>query len=275
MLRGGMAMLGKKRAELPFRAYNGSEPFVFISYAHADSAVVFPIIKELNDRGVYMWYDEGIEIGSEWPQAIAERIMNCRRFMLFISHSSIRSNNVRQEVNFANSKHKNIVPIYLKHVKLNAGLEMILSVFQATYLDAYKNNIEGFYKDMYKALTEDMDNARSAVTIMGGAHTGGAFLRLDKNGDKALPASVRLPESGRFTIGRFDVSLGIQQSDFEFSHEVRYVSRKHASFEHSVGGYTVTDLGSKAGTWINGYIFAPLLFSFLRCLGFWPTANWK
>ena len=35
----------------PFEAYPGNEPYIFVSYAHADSDVVYPEIKWLHDTG--------------------------------------------------------------------------------------------------------------------------------------------------------------------------------------------------------------------------------
>ena len=52
----------------------GYDPFVFISYAHADRALVMPIVQGLKARGIRVWYDEGIEVGNEWPDFIAEHI---------------------------------------------------------------------------------------------------------------------------------------------------------------------------------------------------------
>jgi hypothetical protein len=37
--------------KIPFEAYNGSEPYLFVSYAHKDSHVVFPEIAFLHEAG--------------------------------------------------------------------------------------------------------------------------------------------------------------------------------------------------------------------------------
>mgnify|MGYP006225278173 CR=1 FL=1 len=39
----------------PFEAYDGNEPFIFISYAHKDSARVFKEISALNYAGYHVW----------------------------------------------------------------------------------------------------------------------------------------------------------------------------------------------------------------------------
>lgn len=43
-----------------FKAYEGDEKFIFISYAHKDSETVYPIIEKLNADGYRVWFDDGI-----------------------------------------------------------------------------------------------------------------------------------------------------------------------------------------------------------------------
>lgn len=46
-------------------AYEGSEPYIFVSYSHKDSATVLPVISELQAEGFRVWYDASIEAGTE------------------------------------------------------------------------------------------------------------------------------------------------------------------------------------------------------------------
>ena len=48
-----------------FTAYEGGEPYIFISYAHKDTDRVMPILKALAAKGFRIWYDAGIEAGTE------------------------------------------------------------------------------------------------------------------------------------------------------------------------------------------------------------------
>ena len=41
-------------------AYEGTEPYIFISYAHKNTDQVIPIISVLQNRGFRVWYDAGI-----------------------------------------------------------------------------------------------------------------------------------------------------------------------------------------------------------------------
>ena len=49
------------------KPYEGDKEFIFISYSHKDNALVFPVIEKLAENGFRVWYDEGIDPGSEWP----------------------------------------------------------------------------------------------------------------------------------------------------------------------------------------------------------------
>ena len=83
-----------------------------------------------------------------------------------------------------------------------------------------------------------------------------------------LVSSERLPkeilvniEPGQsFTIGRFDVTVGKKQSDFEFDKSTKAVSRHHAAVERQMdGSYVIVDLASSAGTYLNGERMTPNL----------------
>lgn len=114
-------------------AYEGSEPYIFISYAHSDTQQVLPIISALQDRGFRIWYDAGIEAGTEWPEYIAQHVKDCGSFMAFMSHHAADSHNCRREINFAIKLRKEPLVIYLEDVELSLGMQMQLDSLQAIY----------------------------------------------------------------------------------------------------------------------------------------------
>ena len=109
------------------------QPYIFISYAHADSERVFPIITALQERGYRVWYDAGIEAGTEWPEYIAEHLDGCAAFLAFISEGSMNSHNCRREINFAIELGKDPLVVYLEYVELSLGMRMQLGSLQAMY----------------------------------------------------------------------------------------------------------------------------------------------
>ena len=87
--------------------------------------------------------------------------------------------------------------------------------------------------------------------------THGAKLRYVGNTEHPRVIAVSVAEGGAFTIGRFDVSVGLQQSDFEFDKKTKAISRRHAAIERGVDGYGIVDLASSAGTFISGQKIPP------------------
>ena len=48
------------------KVYNGQGSYIYISYAHRDFEKVEPFLNEFYKRGYNIWYDIGIEAGTEW-----------------------------------------------------------------------------------------------------------------------------------------------------------------------------------------------------------------
>lgn len=108
-------------------AYEGKEPYIFVSYAHKDSPTVFRIIEKLSSRGYRIWYDEGIEPGSEWPEYIANHLIGAEMVLSILTPNAVQSVNCRREVNFALSKNKPVLAIYMDKFEIPAGMELQLS----------------------------------------------------------------------------------------------------------------------------------------------------
>lgn len=131
-------------------AYEGTEPYIFISYAHKDSDRVLPIISALQERGFRVWYDAGIEAGTEWPEYIAEHLESCTVFLAFLSQSALDSPNCRREINFAIDERKEMLNIYLEELRLSAGMRMQLGVLQAMFCYRHSSR-ESFMEELCRS----------------------------------------------------------------------------------------------------------------------------
>ena len=120
---------------MDIKAYNGNEPYLFVSYCHKDSDRVLPHIAALQRRGFRVWDDEGIEVGTEWPNTIADHILDSQCVLAFVSQHSEASLNCRQEITFALSKRKELLTVYLEEFAMTPGLEMLLGLGQAIYYE--------------------------------------------------------------------------------------------------------------------------------------------
>ncbi len=123
-----------------FEPYEGNEKYIFVSYAHADGETVFPILERLNEAGYRIWYDEGIEWGTEFNEYIATHINNCEAVIAFHSNASNQSEYCKREINYAiNIVKKSILSVYLEEVEFSPGMIMQLSPYQSTFWYQYED----------------------------------------------------------------------------------------------------------------------------------------
>ena len=139
-------------------AYQGSEPYAFISYSHKDKGEVFSIIRAMQEDGYNVWFDEGITPASEWDDHIANRILNAEFFIAMLSPNYLESTNCMDELEFARSKDKKRLMIYLKEATLPPGPEMRLSRQQAILKYQYPDN-SYFYQKLFQ--TDGLDACKS------------------------------------------------------------------------------------------------------------------
>ena len=116
---------------LPYPAYRGKEPYVFVSYAHLDQDAVFAEIKRFNEAGFHVWYDEGIAPGNEWTDEIADALDGCSLFVVMLTQTSAPRKNVLNEINFALDENKPFLAIHLEKTELKRGLKLRISSNQA------------------------------------------------------------------------------------------------------------------------------------------------
>ena len=117
----------------PFSSYRGTEPYVFVCYAHSDSDIVYPDLSELNGEGINLWYDEAIQAGSMWRAEIAASIKGSAKFLFFISEASLNSDHCLREVDYALNNDIEIIPVYLDSSSLPGELELVLNRVHALF----------------------------------------------------------------------------------------------------------------------------------------------
>lgn len=119
---------------VPFEPYRGAAPYVFVSYAHADGERVFGHLGRLHAEGYRIWYDAGIEPGTNWEDSIAEAIAGAEHVLVWLSPRSAASQYVRDEVSYALNRDKPFLAAYLEETALPPGLELRIGSKQALML---------------------------------------------------------------------------------------------------------------------------------------------
>lgn len=81
---------------------------------------------------------------------------------------------------------------------------------------------------------------------------GRMVLELIEDGGYQFPKYVELNlEKGYAMVGRYDKS-GAAQADYNFAASFSFISRRHFRIEQRNGGYSIMDVGSGNGTFLNG-----------------------
>lgn len=150
----------------PFIPYEGNEKCIFVSYSHLDSAKVYPIIKGLHDKGFRIWYDEGIEWGNEWPDAVAKHVRTCSHFLAFVSKNYTESIHCKQELTRAENYKKPIYAVMLDQYPLPEGLDMQLGVHQKLDFSKFKTNEEAI---SYMANQKSLQACKGFVSSASGS----------------------------------------------------------------------------------------------------------
>jgi len=107
--------------------YEGKEPFLFLSYCHADEKIVYPIFEQMAVAGYRVWYDEGNNAGDDWANNIAQHLSSSTAVVAFITEKASESVSCNNELTFAVGHKKKVIPILMESFTLSGGMELMLS----------------------------------------------------------------------------------------------------------------------------------------------------
>ncbi len=184
-----------------FEAYTGSEPYLFVSYSHRDTAKVYPILDALNEKKYRIWYDESCETGNDFRQELRERIENSNGVLLFVSKDAMNSPFCGMEILVACEEGKKIYPIYLDTEEVPPAFQIYLSYTHHSTAD----NMEKLIKNMLRDLpAETMNRLTIENDILENCEDNGERIKVDegvvkiKEGafkNKRALKYIELPES--------------------------------------------------------------------------------
>lgn len=144
---------------LPFVAYDGDEPYIFISYKHSDYKLVYPVIKRLHDEGFNLWYDAALPKGKYYDIQIANHIKNAKLFITFFTQEVINCANDEEdylikELSVANMMKTERLAIFLEKVELDGFYLMHYLGKQWIIKHDYAND-EFFIEECIRAFIND------------------------------------------------------------------------------------------------------------------------
>lgn len=227
------------------KPYEGDKKYIFISYCHKDYTMVFPIIERLSADGYRVWFDEGIDPGSEWPEIIADHLNSCALCVAFVSQNSVNSHNCKREINFALLKKKPFISVVLNETVLSLGMEMQLSATQAIFKHRLSSD-EEFFQKLYK--TQLLAECRSKPADQIKTEYQNAFLFFLTR--KTTGEKIHIYKD-KFNIGRSETS-----ADYRILNNCT-VGRVHAVITVKGDKCYLTDSHSQNGTFINDKQIVP------------------
>ena len=130
--------------------YEGNEKYIFVSYAHKDSPRVHPILQAMIHQGFRLWYDSGIEAGTEWAEYIADHLSRCETLVVFMTQAVVESKNCRNEINYALDLGKDVLVVYMDPVELTQGLKLQLNSTQSMFKYLQPSD-EVFLDELFRA----------------------------------------------------------------------------------------------------------------------------
>lgn len=123
-------VLSQRPSEPRFRALD-PEPIgeeVFISYSRKDSTIADRICAALDKVGISYFIDrQGIGGGQEFPDVLAQAIVNCRVMLFIASKDSYASKFTNGEITFAFNKKKQMLPYCIDQTEMPLGLQLMCS----------------------------------------------------------------------------------------------------------------------------------------------------
>jgi hypothetical protein len=176
---------------------------LFISYSRQDLKVVDFLVSRLKDDGFDVWIDrENIRAGDLWREKIVRAIKTADAFVLMLSPNSVKSDNVRKEMDLAESTQRGFFPVLLAPVNVPDKLMYQLSGIQwiEFHLDP-----ETQYRDLVEILRAHqrtlgaLPETRRAEVVIGattekqfGEKEQDALIQLLARKAKTPPAGLRL-----------------------------------------------------------------------------------
>lgn len=165
--------------------YEGTEPYLFISYSHRDQNKMNEVKRLLEDNNVRFWYDNGLHSGDDWNMVIAKHLQTASVCLLLLSPNSAVSEYVKNELNFAMNHRIPIHILSLEEFELPLDIEMMIGriqvikmkgmyskqLFKSLPTELYYHNSMSFPKKEYKhplfEMEKELNDRQGTKTFLG------------------------------------------------------------------------------------------------------------
>lgn len=152
--------------------------YIFVSYSRKDRTVVDQLVDILESTGYDVRIDrdsETIPGGAQWRARIVDAIEGADIFLLVLSSHSVRSDQVRKELDIADEKKLTILPVEIQKTAVPKSMKMQLAGMHivdladdwekgiGSVLDALRQTCKGLAAGLKKLAEKDYEKIRSAA----------------------------------------------------------------------------------------------------------------
>ena len=177
-----------------------------VSYSSQDRERVMQFVRALRASGVAVWIDQGgIDGAQRWSEEIVNAIEACRTVLLFISRTSMESQNIAREVALAWESGKHFLPVALEDAKIPKSMQYQLAGIQ--YVKLCEGDPDAKFESVLRALVRlgvRVSPYSMAVVSAGVGEREQALEWLAKACDERSHGLSRLKSEPRFNAMRSD-----------------------------------------------------------------------
>lgn len=127
--------------------YQGTDPFIFVSYSHANTPIALDFIRRLQKAGFRVWYDGGMEPGEIWLEKLPANLEHCGCVIALLTKDFPKSRWCPRELLTADNCGKAILPFYLEPVS-DPKLKILLAERHAVHTSNFEDP-EEFYRYVF------------------------------------------------------------------------------------------------------------------------------
>ncbi|MFZ4828298.1 MAG: toll/interleukin-1 receptor domain-containing protein [Phototrophicaceae bacterium] len=113
---------------------------LFLSYSRRDQQFTRDLFNAFEQRGYDTWVDwEDIPFSSEWWKEIQSAINNHEAVIVVVSSSSLSSQYVNEEIQYARSQNKRIIPVIREDITDPQNEDLLLKVLKGWYDKSFED----------------------------------------------------------------------------------------------------------------------------------------
>jgi hypothetical protein len=87
---------------------------IFITYSRFDQQQATQLVRDLEELGHDIWFDQELTGGQSWWDNILSKIRDCEVYIFAVSQESLDSTACKRELKYAEALHKNSLPVLFK-----------------------------------------------------------------------------------------------------------------------------------------------------------------